>query len=96
MRLHRAFNHPPHVTLARLLARAGAKANAVNYALVFPNNACGTNVKNHKHPSVTTVPGRYRFNDIAFPGTCFAHDMSGALRTLLSIVDGGACFHAVA
>ena len=95
IKVHKAFNHPPNVTLARLIARAGGKSEAVKYALVLPCDACDANQKNYKHPRVATIPGRFRFNNLVFIDSLFIHDMSGAVHTCLSIVDNGSCFHVV-
>ena len=95
LKVHRAFNHPPNVTLARLIARAGGTSEAVKYALVLPCDACDANQKKHKHPRVTTIPGKFRFNAVVFLDSIFVHDMAGAVHTCLSIVDNGSCFQVV-
>ena len=55
MKVHRAFNHPPNVTLARIIHRAGGKPEAVKFALLLRCDACDANQKNHKHPRVTAA-----------------------------------------
>ena len=95
LQVHRAFNHPPNVTLARLIARGGGKSEAVRFALLLPCDACDANQKNHKHPRVTTIPGKYRLNSLVYLDTLFVHDMSGTVHQCLSIVDNGSCFHVV-